>query len=70
MTRSAVFVGATDGTLYALSPERNEMLWQFKTGGPIRSSPSVGEGVLAVGSDDHRLYVFKTAPAGAVDAGP
>ena len=68
VTPSAVFVGAVDGKLYALSRDRNEMLWQFKTGGPIRSSPSVGEGVLAVGSDDHRLYVFKSAPAGPADA--
>jgi len=30
--------------------------WKFETGGPVRSSPTVSDGVLYVGSTDGRLY--------------
>ena len=68
MTESAVYVGCADGTICALAREKDKLLRQFKTQGPVRSSPSVGEGLLVVGSDDGCIYVFGGAPAGAGDA--
>jgi outer membrane protein assembly factor BamB len=39
----------------------NHILWEFKTGGSIFSSPVVADGIVYVGSDDHFLH--------AIDAG-
>jgi Tol biopolymer transport system component len=34
------------------------VLWKFKTGGPVDSSPIVVDKTVYVGSDDHRLYAL------------
>ena len=36
-------------------------LWTASTGGIIRSSPTVANGVVYVGSEDHNLYAFHLA---------
>jgi len=36
------------------------LIWKFKTGGPVDSSPVVVDGTVYVGSDDHRLYALHT----------
>ena len=46
-----------------LSPDKKlrpplSLLWKFKTGGPVNSSPVVVGGTVYVGSDDHRLYAL------------
>jgi outer membrane protein assembly factor BamB len=33
-------------------------LWSYATGGAIRSSPAVANGMVYVGSEDGRLYAF------------
>lgn len=38
--------------------EQPEILWQFKTDGQVVSSPVVSDGVVYVGSEDHRLYAL------------
>ena len=39
----------------AASPKR--LLWEFKTGGGVWSSPAIGsDGTVYVGSDDGKLY--------------
>lgn len=45
------------------SPDPNlkpplELLWKFKTGGPIKASPVVARGVVYVGSMDQTLYAL------------
>jgi len=35
-----------------------KQLWSFATGGPIDSSPAVANGMVYIGSEDHRLYAF------------
>lgn len=35
------------------------LLWKFKTGGPVTSSPVVADGTVYVGSDDHKLYALQ-----------
>ncbi len=39
------------------------MYWNYTTGGVIDSSPTVAEGVVYVGSQDHKLYAL-SAQAG------
>lgn|GEM_PF-677164 len=35
------------------------VVWKFKTGGPVNSSPVVVDGTVYVGSDDHRMYALQ-----------
>ena len=61
---SAVFVGSNDGNLYAFdvngSGGNPVLLWQYQTGGPVRSSPWVDNGVVFVGSDDGNVYAINS----------
>ena len=37
-------------------PLKPALLWTFKTGGPVKSSPVIGDGRVFIGSDDGNLY--------------
>ena len=37
-------------------PDELELLWKYKTGGPVASSPAVVNGKVYFGSDDYHLY--------------
>ena len=52
-----LFVGSSDGKLYALSLDLKEK-WYFKTEGKIWSTPVVGGDVVYVASADHNLYAI------------
>jgi outer membrane protein assembly factor BamB len=53
-----VYVGSTDGKLYAVTPA-GMLKWAFATGNSIESSPAIGsDGTLYVGSDDGNLYAI------------
>jgi outer membrane protein assembly factor BamB len=52
-----LFVGSSDGRLYALDLNLKEK-WRFETGGKIWSTPVVGSGVVYVASADHNLYAI------------
>ena len=52
-----VYVGATNGQLYALSPLDGTQKWAFHTGGTIFSCPALGQdGTVYVGASDGKLY--------------
>jgi outer membrane protein assembly factor BamB len=52
-----VYVGASDGGMYALDIRNGAQRWKFVTGGPmVRSHPLVMEGILYFGSDDDFFY--------------
>ena len=53
-----VFVGSSDGGLYALDAERGETLWRFETLSFVQSAPlyDPGEDVVYFGSHDGALY--------------
>jgi outer membrane protein assembly factor BamB len=67
---NVVYVGSDDGSLYAFDaragrahcstdpPINCSPLWTAPTGGHIRSSPSVANGVVYIGSDDGTLRAF------------
>ena len=41
------------------------LLWEFKTGGKVTSSPAIGsDGTVYVGSEDNKLYAIKTGSLG------
>ena len=50
--------GGAHEAVYCSDPIRHlgGVRWRFATEGPVRSSPVVSEGVVFVGSGDHRLY--------------
>lgn len=57
---NTVYVGASDGNLYAIDGKYGYIKWKFKTGGEIESSPSIAiDDTVFVGSSDGRLYAFE-----------
>ena len=42
-------------------PDKPVLLWTYKTGGPVRSSPAVAGGKVFVGSDDMHLHAIDLA---------
>lgn len=59
----AVYVGSTDGYLYALGG--GSVVWKYKTNGPIASSPALapGGGTVYVGSSDNSTYSLSSLGA-------
>ena len=46
-----------------VSPDNNlapplELVWKFKTGGPLHASPVIANGILYIGSTDGKLYAL------------
>jgi eukaryotic-like serine/threonine-protein kinase len=54
--QNLVYVGSTDGKMYALDRESGVTKWKFETKARITSSPAVGEGVVYFGSYDGNFY--------------
>lgn len=67
-TTTAIFIGSTDGCVYALNPD-GSLAWKYDAGAPIRSSPVLGgapeaegEGeILYFGCGNGRLYALDAA---------
>lgn len=56
---NTLFVGSSDGKLYALAADNIEnKKWEFQTGDRIWSTPAVDNGVVYIGSTNHRLYAI------------
>ncbi len=51
-----VYVGSSDGYLYALDAWNGKMQWKFKTGDLIESSPAIVNGKVYTGGDDGYVY--------------
>ncbi len=56
-----VYIGSDDGYLYAIDFGTGMQRWKFKTGGMIRSSPTLAAGTVYVGSGDGNLYAIDSA---------
>ena len=54
---------AHTGYSNSAAPETNQTLWEFNTGGQV-GSPSVVDGVVYVGSYDHKIYAFNASTGG------
>ncbi len=60
-----VFIGSTDGNLYAVDQETGKEKWKYTTPRQIDSSPAVVDGVVYFEGYDSTLYAL-TADTGAV----
>lgn len=56
-----VFVGSTDGKLYAIDQATGTQAWQFASKGPIASSPAVSGDLVYVSSLDGNVYGIEAA---------
>ena len=45
-----VYVGSSDGWFYGLNASTGTMIWKYRTGGIVESSPAVVDGTVYVGS--------------------
>ncbi|HET6455605.1 MAG TPA: PQQ-binding-like beta-propeller repeat protein, partial [Armatimonadota bacterium] len=53
-----VYIGGSDGNLYALSLKTGEKLWSHNLGVPIASSPAISGNAVFVGAYDGNVYAF------------
>ena len=56
-----VYVGSTDGKVYALKASTGVLLWSYTTGGEVDSSPAVANGVVYFGSWDYNVYALNAS---------
>ncbi|MBI5886955.1 MAG: PQQ-binding-like beta-propeller repeat protein [Deltaproteobacteria bacterium] len=50
--------GGEDGVVYAASSKTGAVIWEYKTGAPIHSSPAVVDNMVYIGSEDGTIYAF------------
>lgn len=60
-----VYLGGSDGMVYAVDALEGRTIWCFGTGGPITSSPAVTGGLVYLGSWDGQVYALE-AKTGAL----
>jgi len=56
-----LYVGSTDGRIYALSAKDGSEKWHYQTKGIVRATPAVSEGRVVCGSWDGRVYALDAA---------
>jgi outer membrane protein assembly factor BamB len=56
-----LYVGSTDGNLYALDSASGALKWKFATESWVNSSPAVDSGIVYFGSYDSNFYAVDTA---------
>jgi eukaryotic-like serine/threonine-protein kinase len=56
-----VYVGSTDGNLYAVDAESGALLWKFEAKSRIPSSPAVAEGIVYFSAYDGSFYALDAA---------
>ena len=61
VTANRIYVGAGDGTLYALDRATGRIAWRFAAGDPVTASPAVAHGLVVAATHGGRFF--------AVDAG-
>jgi outer membrane protein assembly factor BamB len=49
-------VGSNDHSVYALDVDTGKVIWVFKTGGEVATSPAIVNQIVAIGSDDGYVY--------------
>ncbi len=59
-----VIAGNRDGYMYAIgaqnSPNQGQLIWKYKTGGPIHFSAAYKDGVIYFASDDSYAYALRS----------
>jgi outer membrane protein assembly factor BamB/tRNA A-37 threonylcarbamoyl transferase component Bud32 len=74
-----VVVGSQDSTVYGFDAQTGWVVWRFRTGKPVISSPCLVDGIVYIGSADGNVYalemktgrqVWKYATEGQVNSSP
>jgi outer membrane protein assembly factor BamB len=60
VANGVVYIGSSDGSLYALDASTGAVLWSYTIGGglPVFSSPTVVNGVVYLAAADDHVYAF------------
>ena len=61
VVNDVVYVGSSDGNVYALSTIDGSLVWSYPTGAAVLSCPAVADGVVYVGSGDFNVYALDAA---------
>jgi eukaryotic-like serine/threonine-protein kinase len=61
VAQGVVYVGSTDGNLYAVDLETGVQKWKFETKVRVTSSPAVAGGIVYFGSYDGKFYALDAA---------
>ena len=56
-----LYIGSTDGSLYAVNRADGTQRWKFDTRGPIASSPAFHDGLVYISSVDGLVYAVEAA---------
>jgi outer membrane protein assembly factor BamB len=59
-SQGKLFIGGSDGKVYALDAASGDKLWEFTTGDKIWGTPAVNGDTLYIGSFDKKLYALNT----------
>ncbi len=71
VSNDVIYVGSTDGKLYAIDATTGQTRWTFTaSGGPMHSSPAIADGKVYIGSDDSGLYAFNASGCNASMCSP
>lgn len=52
------------GVTSATVPDQPRLLWSFPTGGPVKSTAAIVDGIAVVGSEDGQVYALRMADGG------
>jgi outer membrane protein assembly factor BamB len=56
-----LFIGGSDGVIYALDAATGDKLWDFATGDKVWATGAIDSGTLYIGSFDEKIYALNTA---------
>ena len=54
-----LYVGSSDGRLYAIERSSGRVAWKFEVGDLVWTSPAVGDGTVYFGSHDGKIYAIE-----------
>lgn len=60
-----VYLGSTDGYIYAVNADTGKERWRFNVGGVIHSSIAISADTVYVGSRNHTIYALNTTNGSA-----
>lgn len=61
ITAGRIYVGAGDGTLYALDRATGRIVWRFAAGDPVTASPAVAHGLVIAATHAGRFFAVDAA---------
>ena len=59
----SIYLGTEKGTIFSLDKKNGNIIWNFSTGGAIRTIPVLWRNQIIVGSDDHKLHFLNNSGA-------